>query len=545
MSVRGAALVVGLLVLLAPGGDGTGRAAAEGGKRPSASDCPGRRPCVPGVPPHPGGGRSFRLPALHAEPDPVAGGRIVDSFGREVLLRGVNVNAFVEYWAYDPALFTTYGFEQGDAENIAAMGWNAVRLLLSWSRVEPRPGDYDEAYLDEIEAAVRLLERRGVYSIIDLHQDAWGPSLAARPDEVCPGSDLPAFGWDGAPAWATLDGGQPRCVFGALPQRETSPAVRAAFDAFWADTPGPGGVGIRARYLAMLAHVAERLARHDAVAGWDLMNEPNALGEIFGGPGTQDGLTRFYAEAVPVVRAAEARAGAPPRLVLFEPSILWADFGFGAPLPFTDDDQIVYAPHLYQGGLSGTLSEVPFDKARAEAATFGGAPVLTGEWGSGPERAADPDDDYFDRHQALQDQYRFGATLWTWREACGDPHKAGDVRDGRIPQVWGLFDVDCVANRVRGWRDALVDDLRRPVVRAAPGAIGQVAWEAASRRFAMQGDAAAPGATFAVFWPSRGRAPRAETKGLRAVRFESAPGGQHYVVGQARGGAWELRLRDR
>ena len=42
-----------------------------------------------------GGGASdpLRLPALHAEPDPVAGGRIVDAEGREVLLRGVNVNA--------------------------------------------------------------------------------------------------------------------------------------------------------------------------------------------------------------------------------------------------------------------------------------------------------------------------------------------------------------------------------------------------------------------------------------------------------------------
>jgi len=36
------------------------------------------------------------LPALQAVPDAIAGGRIVDDSGREVLLRGVNVNAFVE-----------------------------------------------------------------------------------------------------------------------------------------------------------------------------------------------------------------------------------------------------------------------------------------------------------------------------------------------------------------------------------------------------------------------------------------------------------------
>ena len=87
---------------------------------------------VPGVPPSPGrDATQFRLPALHAEPDPIAGGRIVDAHGREVLLRGVNVNAFVEYWAYDPARFTTYPLTEADADAIAAIGWNSVRLLLS------------------------------------------------------------------------------------------------------------------------------------------------------------------------------------------------------------------------------------------------------------------------------------------------------------------------------------------------------------------------------------------------------------------------------
>ena len=60
-----------------------------------------------------------------------------------------------------------------------------MRLLVSWSRIEPAPGRYDERYLDEVERAVELLAKRGVYSIVDLHQDAWGPTLAARPGEVC------------------------------------------------------------------------------------------------------------------------------------------------------------------------------------------------------------------------------------------------------------------------------------------------------------------------------------------------------------------------
>ena len=88
---------------------------------------------------------------------------------------------------------------------MAAIGWNVVRLLLSWSRVEPAPGVHDDAYLEQVRAAVRALAARGIYTILDLHQDAWGPTLAARPDEVCaPPAEL-AFGWDGAPGWATLE----------------------------------------------------------------------------------------------------------------------------------------------------------------------------------------------------------------------------------------------------------------------------------------------------------------------------------------------------
>ena len=51
--------------------------------------------CVPSVPPS-FASEEFRLPALHAELDPVNGGRIVDAHGRQVLLRGVNFSAYGE-----------------------------------------------------------------------------------------------------------------------------------------------------------------------------------------------------------------------------------------------------------------------------------------------------------------------------------------------------------------------------------------------------------------------------------------------------------------
>ncbi len=394
--------------------------------------------CVPGVPP-PHADFEFRLPALHAELDPVEGGRIRDAHGREVLLRGVNVNAFVEYWQYDPNLFTTYPFTPEDVDIMAGIGWNAVRLLFSWSRMEPQPGVYDEAYLDQLEEAVQILESRGIYTIIDAHQDAWGPSLVAAADEVCTGSTEPAFGWDGAPAWATQDGGAARCVLNGV--RELSPAVTAAFSAFWANAPGPGGVGIQTRYASMWEHVAERLSIYDSVAGYDVMNEPSS----FAADAMSNLLPTFYQRTLDAVRAGEASAGAPRRLFFFEPLILWNDFLVGVPAPF-GDDQMVYAPHIYQGGLNSVgLVEAIFQQAKAEAATFGGIPVVTGEWGSDPNRAADPNDDYFDRHLAFQDDYRFGYA-WAVRD--------GDVGAVPVPAaVWlfgsGLIGLLGVARRKR------------------------------------------------------------------------------------------------
>ena len=181
------------------------------------------------------------LPRLSAQPDRVDGGRIVDSRGREVILRGVNVNSLGEYWQgthVKPVL----PLERQDPRRISRIGWNVVRLIVSWSRVEPSPGDYNERYLDRVSKWISRFEREGVYTIVDFHQDAWGATLAGRLDEPCPPGYETAFGWDGAPAWATLDEDQPRCF---LNSREINPAVSAAWRNFFADSPGPGGMGSR------------------------------------------------------------------------------------------------------------------------------------------------------------------------------------------------------------------------------------------------------------------------------------------------------------
>lgn len=480
---------------------------------------------------------TLRLPPLHAEADADRGGRIVDAEGREVLLRGVNVNALAEYWKGSD-FPTVFPLTAEDADLMAAIGWNTVRLLISWSRVEPQPGVYDDAYLAQVAEAVDLLAGRGLYSVIDLHQDAWGPTLAAREDEQCASGSMPAIGWDGAPGWATLDAGQPRCEPGGT--RELSPAVLTAFEAFWEDTPGPGGVGIRTRYVRMLGHVAATLADRTGVAGYDVMNEPNAIT-----PDQYDPLSEFYTEAVREIRAAEQDAGTRSNPIFFEPYVLWSAIGQGPPYPFEHDGNIVYAPHIYTGGFTGLpITERAFDYARNEAAIFGGAPVFSGEWGADPERAKDPDDGYFLDHMRLQDQFRFGATLWTWRESCGDPHKVSDARGGGIPVPWGEFDVDCTTNEVLGMRERLVEQLTRAYVRAAPGRIEETEYDPGTGAFSVRGSHAPPDTELVAFYPaSQQGTPILSSAGLTEVRSERAPGGNLYLVARTIAEDWSLEAQ--
>jgi endoglycosylceramidase len=466
----------------------------------------------------------FRLYKLHAQPDPDNGGRIVDARGRQVLLRGVNVNALAEYWQGSP-FPTTFPIARKDPERIAAVGWNTVRLLVSWSRVEPQPGVYDEAYLAQVSATVKRFERVGVYTIVDFHQDAWGATLAAPDGQICPPESQPALGWDGAPGWATIDNGLPRCAAGGV--REANPAVQRAWQAFFADEQG-----IQSRYVAMLAYVAARFRARAAVAGYDLMNEPNAFG-----PAAERQLSDFYARAVAAIRDAGSR-----QLVLFEPSALFSATGRGAPPDFPHDDNVVYAPHVYTGGFDGgPITRDAFQEARDEAKGFGGAPVLSGEWGADPDRAKPGGDSYFLDHQRLQDEFGFSAALWTWRESCGDPHKVGDSRAGSTPKPWGEFDVDCSTNRVTGERKDLIGQLGRGYVRAAPG-LEKTTWDPAGRALTASGVAPRRAAPIVAFLPDR-RIAGAFVGGSRGVVKRVGRG--TLVSFTPRRGPWQLAFSAR
>ena len=160
-----------------------------------------------------------------------------------------------------------------------------------------------------------------------------------------------------------------------------------------------------------------------------------------------------------------------------------------------------------------------------------------------PRRAANPDDGYFLSHQMLQDDFLVSATLWTWRESCGDPHKAGDYRAGNVPYVWGEFEVDCTSNAVSGMRAQLVEQLTRAYVRAAPGRISALGYDPEAGSLHASGEDAPAGAELVVFYPSAKRPLDViAAEGLTAPTTHPAPGGNVYVVARTTGSRWSIML---
>jgi hypothetical protein len=286
----------------------------------------------------------------------------------------------------------------------------------------------------------------------------------------------------------------------------------------------------------MLRHLATRFVRTDAVAGFDIMNEPGVSGP------QMEAFDDFSSDALQAIREAEQATGAPSRMVLLEPATPRPP-GEGPPL-VQQGQNVAYAPHPYAGGLSGK----PFDSdildhTITEAKDLFGAPVIAGEWGAGPSRVRAG---YFAEHLDRQDKHLMSSMLWQYRVSCGDPHAVARSRAGGGGSVWGLFEMDCATNAASGMRADLLDELTRPYVRAAPGKLGEQRYEEAAERFTATGQAPRTNrATLLVFWPAaKHGAPQIRARGMGPVRITRMRGGVMLVRAVPRG-RWSLTLRAR
>lgn len=231
-----------------------------------------------------------------------------------MILRGVNVGRKTAPY------FDFHGPD--DFKRISqTWGMNALRFLVFWTAIEPKPGEYDRAYLAALVERMKWARDAGLIVVVDAHQDLYGEP----------------FGGDGAPRWTCSED-----HYAAFVPKDpwflgySDPHLQACVDGFWAST------SLQDSLAGALSEVAKVLKDNDAVIGFEPMNEPQwGSGAISAFEETK--LQPFYERIVPKVRAV-----APHWLAFLEPG---ANRNLGipsrlTPLPF---ENVVYSPHSYDG----------------------------------------------------------------------------------------------------------------------------------------------------------------------------------------------------
>lgn len=241
----------------------------------------------------------------------IEGGHFVDTSGRRVFLRGVNLGGDckvpypdggtevpTDFSNHRDVSFVGRPFPLEEAREhfgrLRHWGFNVVRLLTTWEAVEHLgPGLYDKAYLDYYAEICRLAGEHGLYVFVDFHEDVWSRMTGG---DGAPGWTIEAAGLDmrkfaraGAAhvmqsSYDYVKGGRqasyPQMSWG-VNHRLSAGAI--LWSLFWGGrwfTPQFQVEGeniqdfLQGRYLGAMAEVAKRVRGLPHVLGFDTLNEP-------------------------------------------------------------------------------------------------------------------------------------------------------------------------------------------------------------------------------------------------------------------------------
>ncbi len=311
-----------------------------------------------------------------------------DHLGRVLLLHGTNASNVSKSAPFFPQWLT-----QDDVSMLADRGFNVVRLLVIWEAIEPQKGEFDQGYLDMIEEKVSWFTKAGLYVLLDMHQDLWGPK----------------FGGDGAPLWATLDHGAP---FDPPPgdwfQTYGEPAVKQSFQSFYDNEEG-----IRDHFILAWQEVAKRFADNPMVIGYDIINEPfTGNWDSMKTPQFEaEVLTPFYTLVAEGIREVDKN-----HIIFVEPTPT-KGLGLKGGIGPIGDDKVAYAAHYYH--LTMDILKMYSDKKenmlalfqqiRDEADVLGG-PAFLGEFGF---YAGFPGAEIYAEHQLeVMEELGISWTIW-------------------------------------------------------------------------------------------------------------------------------------
>lgn len=402
--------------------------------------------------------------------------RFRDGAGREVLPHGVN---FVHKDSVElPWRETDFAFAR-------AMGMSTIRLGMVWPYLEPEPGVIREHYVEELRQCLDWAWQHGLTVYLDMHQDCYSYRL----------NEYGAEAYADALEWQAFADGLPHENPGSVWSDAylQSPAVKRMFDNFWSNRPAADGMGLQDHYANAWHAVASRLGDHPALAGYDLMNEPNpgsaaegimarilargaialffttgrlvrsldeiislwmdadersTLAAMLDDPSRFRRVMRagrrrlvraertllapFYEKVAAAIRTADA-----DRLIMTEP--FTGEFmGMRSSLspPRAAGTQSAYVPHVYDIVVD-TDNEDGFNLARTASiaaahlsdAARRGEPCLIGEWGAFTPRYGD--ERMGEGHRALFEQHLLGDSYW-----CYEPYAPFSRADRYARGIW-------------------------------------------------------------------------------------------------------------
>jgi len=339
---------------------------------------------------------------------------IIDRDGRVVILHGWNM--VYKVGSYRPA---DSGFSGDDIRFLRRHGFNTVRLGIIQNGVEPElpaPGGkaaYRERYLDSIAKTERALAKRGIFTLLDVHQDLYNER----------------FEGEGFPDWAVVGEAatlpaEPKQGFPA--NYLGMPALSRAFDLFWENASDAVGRPLQDSFAAMWQHMAKRFRDEPNVLGYNILNEPwpgtsyPSCVSPTGCPAFDTGSLQPFTERV----LAAIRKADPETLVWYAP-LLTFDFGADTSIGDMGDASTGFAFNMYcladvVGGPAsacGATYGLTLDNADRQSEQTGDALLMT-EW------AATNDLAKINEIADLADEHMVGWQQWHYCD-CEDPTTTG------------------------------------------------------------------------------------------------------------------------
>lgn len=343
---------------------------------------------------------------------PIDSSIIQDQYGRNLILHGLNTSSS----AKSDSQRLPWIVESDVEREATEFGFNFVRFLIFWDRIEPEINVINYDYLNKVEERVNWYTSRGMYVMLDMHQDIYSS----------------VFGGDGAPEWAVHTNGNVINTDNSGPwwMKYIDPAVSTAFLNFWEYTAYKD---LQDNYILCWKKVAERFKNNSYVIGYDLMNEPfgGDLINTVSGQFEKTYLADFYRRLIPAIRNIDNN-----KYIFFEPKSVGVTFGWASGIPKINDSRkgdkkLVYSPHLYPFGLHEGQNYTALDKInieqwkseRSKDLQLQGTPMLVGEFG------LSPDNDGYDRYLTdvlkIFDDFRSNWSYWSndqggWSPLNGD-----------------------------------------------------------------------------------------------------------------------------